>query len=102
MPDLEKLREEFIRQFFEPTFVDNRPYDLSHRDEEKIDWWLSNFSSYQEQLKERVGVLKKPKDWLINKDVLKDQIITRIAEASVKIYNRAIDDVLSLLTSPKE
>ncbi len=45
----EEIKEEFLRRFFEPTFVDLRPYDSSYKDEEKIDYWLKVIDQLLEQ-----------------------------------------------------
>ena len=71
---VEEWREEFLREFFEPTFIDLRPYDYSEKDVAKIDWWLAKLTSAyekgkEESTKETMQSLKK--EWLYRRRLYK-------------------------------
>lgn len=82
----EKIREEFLQRFFEPTFIDSKPYDVSNKDEEKIDWWLS----------------------ILDKELEEEQnkIITKVMEHAqqntyegeeARVYKTTMDEVIDLI-----
>lgn len=94
MSEEENIRDVFIRRFFEPTFIDLRPYDYSFQDEEKIDWWLTRFSEYRSRLIEEIEGLEKEfgKGTLPKKDGK-----TYATNDFKKGYKSAIEKIIALL-----
>lgn len=83
----EKIREEFLQRFFEPTFIDYlRPYDTSFRDEEKIDWWLSIIDKELEE--ERNKILTK---------VMEHAQQNTYEGEEARVYKTTISEVIDLI-----
>jgi len=55
-----KLEEEYLHKFHECTFIDLKPYDQSHKDDEKIDWWIKKLhESHKRYAEWLVGLLEE-------------------------------------------